>query len=289
MIHFIRPLYLTLLIFLPIWLGYIYKKSGLSFDFKTICDEHLLNKILITNDKTLYLPLLLMFTILLSLILALAGPALRYDKIPSYQKAKSHIIVFDLSEDILNETVSPSKLQIAKFKLQDILSRKDLGQYALITYSAEAFVAAPITHDGKTIMELIPYLHPSIMPTQGSNLLSGLKMAQELIQNTPDVVADILVITATPPDKKALNFNNKIKTNYLIISNEESNTPHSIMFTSNDEDIKTWQNTLETSSKFNINQEDSIIVWQDEAKWLILLSLLLLAIFFRKSYLEIIL
>jgi Ca-activated chloride channel family protein len=55
-------------------------------------------------------------------------------------------------------------------------------------------VVAPLTDDGNTLNTLLPSLHPAMMPVQGSNPLSGLVQAQQLLDNAGSPSGHILLI-----------------------------------------------------------------------------------------------
>ncbi len=127
--------------------------------------------------------------------IALLGPS--WEKVPSpvQRNTAGLVIVFDLSPSMLAEDVQPSRLQRAKFAVRDILRLREDGQTGLVAFAGDAFVVAPLTDDTNTLNTLLPALHPGMMPLAGSNPLSGLQTAAELLARAEVSNSKILLIS----------------------------------------------------------------------------------------------
>lgn len=114
--------------------------------------------------------------------LSLAGPT--WEKLPQAVKKKADalVVIQDLSVSFLATDLSPNRLTRARHKLFDILQARKEGTTALIVYSGDAHVVAPLTDDTNTIIAMIPDLSPVIMPSYGSNLQAAVKMALNLFK-----------------------------------------------------------------------------------------------------------
>tara|TARA_R110001599_G_scaffold5987_3_gene29639 strand:+ start:22074 stop:24050 length:1977 start_codon:yes stop_codon:yes gene_type:complete len=126
---------------------------------------------------------LLIFAALLTW-LALLGPAWQQAPTPLYKNTDALVVVLDLSPSMLAQDIQPSRIRQARFKLRDLLQLRKDGQTGLVVFAADAFVVAPLTDDINTLLTLIPGLHPGMMPQTGSNPLSGLVLAKDLLDQS---------------------------------------------------------------------------------------------------------
>ena len=65
--------------------------------------------------------------------------------------------------------LAPSRLDRARQKLLDLLQQRREGQTGLIAYAGDAHIVTPLTDDTPTIANLLPALHPDMMPVPGSD------------------------------------------------------------------------------------------------------------------------
>src|SRR5262249_23313441 len=147
----------------------------------SICDEHLLNHLLVEKGRSTRYLFLFLFGSLFSLIISLAGPAWIQVPAPTYKQIQPRVILLDLSEAMLESDLSPNRLSRAKFKLHDLFKLPDIGQLGLIVFTGESFVASPLTDDAQTVDALLDSLSPDIMPVEGHRLDRALEEAKKLI------------------------------------------------------------------------------------------------------------
>ena len=127
--------------------------------------------------------------------LALAGPSWNQLPQPVHKEDAALVLMLDLSPSMLAEDVTPSRLIKARYKMIDILKSRQQGFTGLVVYGGEAFTVSPLTEDGNTIINLVPTLHPALLPVYGSNTEDGIDSAIDLIKNAGHQQADILLIT----------------------------------------------------------------------------------------------
>jgi Ca-activated chloride channel family protein len=89
----------------------------------------------------------------------------------------------------------PSRLDLAKRKLRDILDQRDEGQTALVVYAGDAHTVTPLTDDTVTISALVPSLSPNIMPLFGSNPRAAMELAISLLDDVEATRGRLLLIT----------------------------------------------------------------------------------------------
>ncbi len=194
--HFLRPLWL-LAIPLVWWLVFrLLGKWWSTANWEKIVEPHLLQFLATTpaTQKTSLLPWIMCFTGTL-LLLALAGPV--WEKVPQplLQKSQARVLVLDLSFSMLATDIKPTRIDRARFKLEDLLKRFVEGDTALIAYAGEAFVISPLTHDPATIAALLPGLRPNIMPVPGSRAEHAFSLAANLLSRSKSGSGHIIWIT----------------------------------------------------------------------------------------------
>ncbi len=208
--HFLRPEYLWLLIpavlILWHWLGGPKRQDG----WQKHCDPELLQAMQLetTQDGSrwqwLYWPVTLIA------IIAIAGPAFRQIPVPVVQNQAALIVALDVSRSMLADDIKPSRLERAKFKIQDILTERKDGQTALVVYAGDAFVVTPLTNDTDTITSLLEAIEPSIMPVKGTNTAKALEESAALFAQAGLPNGDILLITDSIAMHKTEDTLNKI-------------------------------------------------------------------------------
>ena len=132
-------------------------------------------------------------------ILGIAGPSFEKIDVPVFQRADALVIVLDLSASMSAADIQPSRVQRARQKIMDILSRRTEGVTGLVVYAGDAHVVAPLTDDQRTIENLLPALDPAIMPLPGSNPEAALEAATGLLAAGGLASGRLLLITDGMP------------------------------------------------------------------------------------------
>jgi len=324
-LHFLRPeafyTFVPLLLIIVLFLT----SKATSLSWKAVCDDKLLPYILTAGGKKSGILPILLITIAASIsILALAGPVWKKLPQPVFREESALVIALDLSQSMHATDVKPSRLDRARLKVLDLIKARKGGQTALIVYAATAFTVTPLTDDDNTIANLVPSLEPELMPAQGSNIASALRLATELLQQSGITRGDVLVITDGVPDSassaiKALADNGHRLSFMGIGTTEGSPIPLSGGFLSDSsgaivisrlEPFQLQQAALKGGGMFvSMQADDSDIeqlaelfaskriktetegteltadIWQEEGPWLLLLVLPLVALWPRRGWL----
>ena len=138
--------------------------------------------------------LMLLFAWILS-ALSMAGPVWEELPQPVQKREDALVIVLDLSLSMFAPDHNPSRLDLAKRKLRDILALREEGQTALVVYAGDAHTVTPLTDDVVTIDALVPSLSPNIMPLFGSDPIPAIDMAISLLDDIESSDGRILLIT----------------------------------------------------------------------------------------------
>lgn len=300
--HFLRPEWLLAWIpLVGLFIGLL-RRQALPAAWQRVCDSHLLPYVLQTGSTRSYVAALIYLFISLScLIISLSGPAWRKNPVPSWQFIQPHVIVLSMANNMLETDLSPNRLTWAKFKLHDILTGAEKGQFALLAFTEEPFLVAPLTDDAKTIDALLPSLSPNIMPVSGYQLASALQEAERLIQAAGYPEGHILVVTATPPDSASVMTAQQLSSRHIATSvvpvTAEKSTQALFaklaeagkgqVFSVNDDKaaLLAWVNR-HRAAKYQLNQLDKVPVWQDDGRWFLIPALLFLLPVFRRGWLS---
>lgn len=300
--HFLRPVCLLLLLPLLVSFFLIKRQAPVLTAWQKVCDPQLLPYLIQKHHLAKhFLPYILLSLSALCMIIALAGPTWSRLPVPTYHRAQPHILVLDMSSNMLEQDIAPDRLMRAKFKLHDLLQYGDLGQFGLVIYTSEPFVVSPLTEDAKTIDELLTALTPKIMPVNGNRLDRALHEAGELLKQTGNV-GQILVFTGQIPTDASITKAKQLSQAGIQVSVMPMLSPkfrqpafqqlaHAgkglvIPFSETKTNFKPWLHASESNNLFSINMQQDIPVWRDQGRWFIIPALLLLLPAFQRGWLQ---
>lgn len=193
--HFLQPWWLLLF---PLLLGITWlwlRGNHSSQHWAQVCDPELLP--LLVKEGQGRSRVIWPLAVLVSLLLAIAAaqPVWQKQPQPAVKQGGAVVIVWDLSASMNATDLKPSRLQRARFKIEDLLDYLGDSQAALLVYAADAFVVTPLTEDGDTIRSQLSAMQPEIMPAQGSRADRALQLAAELLQQAQVLEGDILLVS----------------------------------------------------------------------------------------------
>ncbi|MDA0927465.1 MAG: VWA domain-containing protein [Proteobacteria bacterium] len=194
--HFLRPLWLLALLPALIFVIALWRVNTVVTAWDKAIDKSLLPFLLDRSKNAAQrTPLLLLLTAWCLSIVAMAGPV--WDQLPQpvQKREDALVIVMDLSLSMFAPDHSPSRLDLAKRKLRDILALREEGQTALVVYAGDAHTVTPLTDDVVTIAALVPSLSPNIMPLFGSSPVPAIDMAIGLLDDVEATRGRILLMT----------------------------------------------------------------------------------------------
>ena len=163
--HFLRPLWLLALIPAFIFIIAMWRVNSNITAWDKAIDKSLLPFLLDRSKNAAQrTPLLILFFAWVLSTIAISGPVWEQLPQPVQKREDALVIIMDLSLSMFAPDHNPSRIDLAKRKLRDILSLREEGQTALVVYAGDAHTVTPLTDDVVTIDALVPSLSPNIMP-----------------------------------------------------------------------------------------------------------------------------
>ena len=194
--HFLRPIWLLALIPASIFFIAMWRINTVITAWDKAIDKSLLPFLLDRSKNAAQrTPLLLLCSAWILTTIAMAGPVWEQLPQPVQKREDALVIVMDLSLSMFAPDHNPTRLDLAKRKLRDILALREEGQTALVVYAGDSHVVTPLTDDVVTIDALVPSLSPNIMPLFGSNPMSAIDMAINLLDDVESSDGRILIMT----------------------------------------------------------------------------------------------
>jgi len=200
-LHLLRPLWLVAIIPGLSLAWFFLHQRRRALNWRGAISESLLQHLVDSGENSTmarwrsHMPWYLLATGWVLSCIALAGPS--WEKLPQpvHQRQDALVIVLDLSLSMLAEDIQPARIARARHKILDILAQRKEGLTALIAYSGDAHIVAPLTDDQPTIANLTPALAPDMMPLFGSDPVAALQLAAELLSNANVPRGKILLIS----------------------------------------------------------------------------------------------
>ncbi len=127
--------------------------------------------------------------------LAAAGPSFTKIPQPVHQKQDAMVLLYDLSYSMKSQDLSPSRADRARQKLKDLLAKRREGQTGLIAFAGDAHIVTPLTDDIPTINNLLPALHPDMMPVPGSDAADAVALGLSLLRSAGIRGGRMLLVT----------------------------------------------------------------------------------------------
>ena len=202
-LHLMRPEWLWSLVPALLLLLWLWRQRRSNGSWGDVIAPELLPYLLGDNAgvrRNNLLPLVLLGWIVAAF--AAAGPSWQQIPQPIHQKQDALVLVLDLSYSMKSGDLAPSRLDRARQKLLDLLKQRKEGQTGLIAYAGDAHIVTPLTDDTPTIANLLPALHPDMMPVPGSATAAAIAQAVALLHSAGIRQGKMLLITDGIADKE---------------------------------------------------------------------------------------
>ena len=105
------------------------------------------------------------------------------------------VIAIDVSNSMMAEDISPSRLVKAKQILTRIIDERKNDKVAIVVFAGEAFIQLPLTPDNQSAKLFLETINPSLVPVQGTAIGSAIDMSMSCFSNDADIDKAIVLIT----------------------------------------------------------------------------------------------
>ncbi|MCQ2735200.1 MAG: tetratricopeptide repeat protein [Alphaproteobacteria bacterium] len=302
--HFLRPYLLIGLIFTVVLLRILWKDERIQSSWAKVCDENLLNYLLIKGEnKQRRIPYILAAIISFVLTVAAAGPAWEKKDNPALSVDNPVMIMLNLSSDMWSKDVSPSRIVRAKYIIKDLLADLQTTETGFIVYTREPFMITPMTEDTKLVDNLLPNVDSSIMPENGDRLDRAIEMAVQRLREVGYKKGNLVILTADVGERfdAALESAQQAGTegfdvNIIKVSDYENDKLQMIadkgkgLYLNYNEKLAPLTTKINDLMHKSLKQSRNMqSVWEDGGYFLLWLPAMLLLYYFRKGVLAILL
>jgi Ca-activated chloride channel family protein len=180
-IHFLHPLWLLALPPLLLFTVWLARSMGRDGNWSRIVDPELLSVLRLTESRGGRSPWLLVGSIWVLAVLALAGPAWSRLETRAFRSQAAWVFVLDLSPSMAATDVGPDRVTRARYAAADLLATSRDARVGLVVFAGEPHTVAPLTTDVATVKLLLQPLTPGLMPESGDKLAPALEEAQRLL------------------------------------------------------------------------------------------------------------
>lgn len=197
MFRFEEPLYLYMLVLIPLLAGLHYFTNYIRHKrLKRYGDVELLKALMpdVSNVRR-EVKMWLMLIALALLIVTLARPQFGTKIDTRKRQGIEAIIAMDVSNSMLAQDVTPSRLDKSKMLVSSIVDKMTDDKIGLIVYAGEAYTQLPITSDYVSAKMFLETISPAMITTQGTDIKQAIDLAMKSFTPNQDVSKAIFVIT----------------------------------------------------------------------------------------------
>ena len=194
--HFLRPLWLLLLVPAAYLMWSVYQRSDSLRAWKRVIAPHLLDHLLLREGgkEGRWRPVYMLGIGWLVGILALAGPSWQMQPSPFSEDQAAMFIVIKVTPQMLAQDIQPNRLQRSVLKIHDLLALKKNIRTGLIAYAGSAHLVMPLTSDAGIINNFAAALEPGVMPLDGDEPAEAIALANQRLKKAA-VPGSIVLIT----------------------------------------------------------------------------------------------
>ena len=197
MFRFANPDFLYLFFLLPVLVAvFLYYNHRRRQNIRKYGDPALLQDLMPTVSK--YRPdvkFWLTFSALAVIIFMLARPQFGSKMETVKRSGVEAVIALDISNSMLAEDVTPSRLEKAKKLISRLVDTFNNDKVGMIVFAGEAFTQLPITSDYVSAKMFLESINPSLITTQGTDIGAAIRLAMKSFTPNDGVGRAIVVIT----------------------------------------------------------------------------------------------
>lgn len=130
------------------------------------------------SSRRVQIKTILLSLALVPLVLALARPQFGESKESIKSLGVELMVLFDVSQSMLAEDISPSRMEVAKREISRLLDKVPGSKVGLVAFAGSAALISPITTDASALKMFIESLSTDAISTQGTEFKMALEQAE---------------------------------------------------------------------------------------------------------------
>jgi Ca-activated chloride channel family protein len=162
----------------------------------------------ITATRQIFRSVALPLVPLLLVAIAVTRPYWGSDENEVAVQGDDYMLVVDVSRSMYTRDVTPSRIDLAKRKLQDLLVEFTKAgaphRFGVTLFAGSSYLFCPITADLAVVKQFISQIDPGMVTALGSDLEAGISTALERFDTSSSKSGRILVISDGEDDSLAL-------------------------------------------------------------------------------------
>ncbi|WP_353476744.1 VWA domain-containing protein (plasmid) [Salipiger sp. H15] len=294
--HFIRPWLLLLL--LPTLLAWWLTRRRLAPRSQKPAGmaDHLAHALSLDGHRRRrLLPVDVVMLATALVIAGAAGPSWTRVPNPLVAPTAPLVLALEVSESMARRDIAPSRLERAKYKIQDILANRAGGRAALVAYAGSAHLIAPLTDDPQVLDSFLSGLLPQVMPEPGNNATLAIEKSGTVLdaETSPGAILFVAdeIDRADIPALQSYLKDGGAPIILLLISDDDAPAEalrgirglRLVTMTPDDEDVAAVSRHIDAAYRAALAADDRQ-KWEDRG-WLLFAPALLLALlWFRRGW-----
>ena len=135
----------------------------------------------------------------LLLCLALLRPYLGFEDIKVETRGDDVIFLVDISRSMYAKDVPPSRLEVARRKIKDLVTALSAdgraARFGITVFAGDGYTVCPVTTDRGVVSQFVDSISPELVSSLGSNLKAGIDAAISRMDQTARMHSRVILIS----------------------------------------------------------------------------------------------
>ncbi|MFT4153225.1 vWA domain-containing protein [Parafilimonas sp.] len=154
-----------------------------------------------------HLPFVLRCLALICLIIALAGPRVKFTETENEGEGIDIMLCFDISGSMTEKDFDPNRLEAAKQVASDFVGNRPGDEIGIVIFSNLSFTLCPLTSDHNAVLNQVKNIQSGYLQDEGTAIGSGIATSVDRLRNSKVKNRIIILLTdgvdfggTIPPD-----------------------------------------------------------------------------------------
>ena len=221
-IEFAYPWVLGLLILVPVLIFEYVRSNRKRQASMLITTTHFLQGVKDFRTSFLHFPFVLRCIAIITLIVAMALPRLKYTEQLTEGEGIDIVLCFDISGSMLAKDFQPNRLEAAKNVAKEFVMQRPGDRIGVVIFSSASFTLCPVTPDHNAVLLQINNIESGYLQEEGTAIGSGLAASVDRLRKGKSKSKVVILLTDgvdvggnVPPDlakQMAKEYNIKVYT-----------------------------------------------------------------------------